>query len=55
MMLRIAPLLALLFLSGCTATVPLGQSAKYGYVRCNVTYLPPVDFFKNPAPFLPDK
>jgi hypothetical protein len=32
-----------LFLTGCTVTIPLGQEARYGVVGLSMSYLPPIN------------
>lgn len=48
-------MVAIILLTGCSVSYPLGESGKYGMIRASVAYLPPIDLWLNPAPFLPDK
>lgn len=48
-------LFGLLFLSGCSVAYPLGEDGRYGLIKAQVLYVPPINLWLNPAPFLEDK
>lgn len=53
--MKLFALLSVFTLSGCFMTFPLGESGKYGSVRVDVNYAPPVNLWQTAPTFLADK